>query len=258
MSLKFGCVPPVVPPHLDQEHWQMADYVTLAAPPQIVDYTQWTPWDEWGVLGNDRLGDCVPAAMAHLLMCDTSISWGGNEAGMLTQAEIERVYWAITGGRDVGVAIADLLLWMGINYGSSGGMNDVWGYSERILGSAAIDPRNVEHVKLGISEFGGVMVGFYVTPSMMRSFRKNGVWFPPSRRTKSHGSPHCVPLLGYSAYGPVGVSWGHRFQATWDWFTHPGTVFETHATIAKRWLDRGGISPGGIDGRQLLADLGAL
>ena len=69
----------------------------------------------------------------------------------------------------------------------------------------------------------------------------------------THWADHCVVLIGYSATGPVAISWGALYQMTWAFFS--AYFDEIYAAISPDWFDKSGVDPTGINLAQLQADL---
>src|SRR5580698_5360811 len=122
---------------------------TLPPAPEKVWREYKVPPSLWGMLGNDTIGDCTCAAIAHFLMLVTA-----HTGTMVTPSvsDVLSVYSAVsgydpaTGANDNGAAITDVL-----EYWRTTGIS-----GHKILAWAAIDPTNIPEVKQGIWLFGGV------------------------------------------------------------------------------------------------------
>lgn len=77
------------------------EYLATPTPTYPIDVSE--AITDWGMLGNDTYGDCGPAAVAHDRMLAGAAP---------TTKEVEDLYFAYTGGQDVGVVLADFLLWL--------------------------------------------------------------------------------------------------------------------------------------------------
>jgi hypothetical protein len=212
------------------------------------------PAGAWGMFGNDTIGDCTCAAVAHMIMLTTA------HTGTLVtpvEADIIAAYSAITGydpnqtqpdgsnPTDNGAAITDVL-----NYWQTTGIA-----GHKILGWAAIDQTNLTAIKQAIYLFGGIDLGVNLPQSAMDQTQANLAWTPVS------GSPiiggHSIPSFGFGSVGGNVITWAERQEYTWEWFTQ--FCDEAYAVITEDWIDQSsGIAPNTLNLAALQEDLNAL
>ena len=226
------------------------DYVKdeLAPPPAKVYWEYKIPDDAWQMFGNDTIGDCTCACIAHMLMLVTA------HTGKIVTPELSDViaaysavsgYDPISGRNDNGAAITDVL-----DYWQTKGIA-----GHKILGWAEIDPTNRLHVNQAIYLFGGVDTGFNVPQSAMDQFNAGTDWYVGGDSTIVGG--HSVPLFGEGSLGDTCITWAKRQQLTLSFFAQ--YFDEVYAVITQDWIDQAsGLAPSGLDLDALTQDLAAL
>src|SRR5579872_1239348 len=150
------------PPKVDYRTVRFKDYLTpaIAAPPASdnvltrpngvyaklnkTDPTVLFPMD-----GNDNLGDCTIAALAHAITTFRGLL--GQERIMPQQAVV-KLYMHLTGGLDTGLNELDVL-----NYWRKYAVD-----GDQVLAFATINPKNHTHIEQAVNLFGGVYLGFQV------------------------------------------------------------------------------------------------
>jgi hypothetical protein len=232
------------PPKVDYRTLQFKKYLKagLAAPPASFnvlttvynklntnDPTKLFPMD-----GNDTVGDCTIAAMAHA----TTVYRGlvGKQSIMNTKLVL-KVYYHLTGGQDTGLNELDVL-----NYWQS---NPV--AAEEILAFVTIDPKNHTHVQQATQMFGGVYMGFQVQQDCLQDFNNQKPWTPGPLLNEGHA----VYVVAYDANGVTVLTWGNTQQGTWAWWDE--CVDEAYAILPPQAEDPS-FAPG-FDLAQLKADL---
>jgi hypothetical protein len=195
-----------------------------------------------GMLGNDKIGLCVIAAIKHLRMTQRSVAQAGNPL-LVTTEEAIADYKAITGydgtpatdnGTDIGTAV------------------DWYKAKGEIVAEANVDLQNIDMVKACINTFGGLPIGFRVPQSMVDQLNA-GVdptfeFFP---NDKYSGEDHCVNIVGYGKDGFTVDSWGNIYRAPWDFFF--AYVDTVKLLVTPDWIKANGKSPSGMDMVGLLA-----
>src|SRR5579862_9768478 len=207
-SFRFGKHPPKV----DYRTLRFKTYVTstLPAPPpsfnvlsrvyQELDTTKATalfPMD-----GNDTLGDCTIAALAH---ADT-VYHGlvAKPAKIMSSKAVVKLYEQMTGGIDSGLNELDVL-----NRWQSKAVN-----GDKILAFTSIDPKNHTHIQQAIQLFGGVYLGFQVQANAIQDFDARQPWTPGPLTQDGHA----VYAVSYDATGVTVLTWGNTQRATWAWW----------------------------------------
>lgn len=205
--LRFGKLAPILDPKTPKFSAYMAP--TLPPPPPAFsvlalvaanlrrnDTANLFPMD-----GNDAVGDCTIAGLAH-----AQTLWRGLTKALCIwgEGDILNFYYAMTGGQDSGLACLSVLQeWhrRPINH-------------DRILGYAAVDPKNHQHVMQALHLFGGLYLGFTVTGDCIRQFENGMPWTPGTLTDEGH----CVVADGYDAQGLDLLTWGSRQRGTWAWW----------------------------------------
>jgi hypothetical protein len=236
-SQRFGKLAPSgVGPQLED----FLDFASLPAP--AVDWTTKARPD-WGMMLNDRLGDCTCAGVGHAVQLFTSNTRAA-EVTPLTSAVL-KLYEAVsgydpyTGANDNGAyCTAVLERWRTVGLGPAHHKNVAW---------AKFDYRDITKTQQVIATFGLAYVGVKV-PQAWES--GPDVWDVSD--TPIVGG-HCVILVGYTATGPLLVSWGRVYQMTWNaWTTYAD---EAYAVVSSEWVASNGLSPSGLDLAGLLSEL---
>lgn len=199
------------PPKVDYRTLRFTTYVMagLAAPPpsfnvlttvyanlKTSDPTTLFPMD-----GNDTLGDCTIAAVAHAI---TVYRGKVDSKTILAKQAVVKLYYHLTGGLDTGLNELDVL-----NFWQS---NKVSG--DEILAFVKIDPKNHTHVQQAIQLFGGVYLGFQVQQNAIQEFDARQPWTPGPLTNDGHA----VYAVAYDPNGVTVLTWGNTQQGTWAWW----------------------------------------
>lgn len=246
--LKFG----KRPPKLHRKTLHLKDYLTkeILPPPPVAKGWEYAVADgQWGMLGNDTVGDCVIAAMLHWIQAARA---NNGEKVMFTTEQALSIYSAITGydpsqtqedgsnPTDNGTAWTDALA-----YWQKTGV-----CGHKILGWAAIEHSDLSSIKQAIALFGGVLIGTNVTSSMEAQFSDGQPWNAPFSNDSLGG--HGIPWLGYGRVGQTCITWGQREQMAPEALEQ---VDEAYVPITADWLDTQGNSPSGLNLASLKDDL---
>lgn len=243
--MKFGCLPR----KFNRKTLLFHDYLLPAfTTPKKVYWEYRVPDDAWGMFGNDTIGDCTCACIAHMLMLSTS-----HTGKMVTPdpADVIAAYSAVsgydpaTGANDNGAAITDVL-----NYWQTTGLA-----GHKILGWAEIDAANDANVNSAIWAFGGVDCGFNVPQSAMDEFDNGLAWTVVPDSAIEGG--HSVPIFGEGVLGKTCVTWAKRQQLLQSFFI---TYFdECYCVLTQDWIDNAtGLAPNMMNMDALIAALAAL
>jgi hypothetical protein len=243
MTHRFG----KLSPKLDYRTLRFKKYVlsSLPAPPPsadtlariysnlgINDPTALFPLD-----GNGTYSDCTIAAMAHAITLNQGLL---SKRNIMTEQDVLKVYFALSGGNDSGLYELDVLNYWQSN--SAGG--------EQILAFASIDPKNHLHVQQAIQIFGSVYLGFQVQQACEQDFDSRTPWTPGPLTM----SGHAVIATSYDAAGVTVLTWGNTQRGTWSWWDE--CVDEAYAILPVEAQDPA-FCPG-LDLVQLQADLKAV
>lgn len=228
------------PLRLDERTLQLCCYLEPdmpVAPPTC----RWdTPIKEWGVMGNDRFGNCVIATAGHEILTFRATEL--HDTKRITDSaviELSRKMGALDGYN-----ILDRL-----KYWRKKGM-----WANRLWAFTAIDQSNRDHIKTAVSIFGAADIGI----NLPTAWQDDPVWDVGHGPRYSPGSwgGHSVPIVGYDTQGVYIVTWGAVQRMTWQ--ALPVYCDEAYALIDEAWIAANGFTPLGLDLTTLRADLTAI
>jgi len=187
--------------------FKLASYTVAAAlpplPPTFGHEAIIAPHD-WGVLANDRYGDCVWAGAAHETMLLA------REAGNVlafTDADVLGDYAAVSGfdpekpETDQGTDLQQAA-----DYRRKTGILDAKGSRHRIAAYLALEPGNLGHLYQAAYLFGAAGIGLQLPASAIAQNENGQVWDVVAGSPIAGG--HYVPLVGRQADGLHVVTWG--------------------------------------------------
>lgn len=235
------------PPKRDYRTLRFKDYLTAAIPPPppslnvltrvygnlgTADPTTLFPMD-----GNDTLGDCTIAALAHAV---TTYRGLVSSKVIMPKQGVVKLYFHLTGGPDTGLNEFDVL-----NYWRKHAVS-----GDKILAYVSIDPKNHTHVEQAVQLFGGVYLGFQVQQNCLQEFDAHQPWTPGPLTNDGHA----VFAVAYDQNGVTVLTWGNTQQATWAWWDE--CVDEAYAILPPEAKDPK-FAPG-FNLAQLQTDLAAV
>lgn len=242
-SYRFGKHPPVQ----DYRTLRFKTYLTdqLPLPPASYDVLQQVydslkisdPTKLFPMDGNDTLGDCTIAALAHAVTTFSGLIGANN---IMAQQDVVKLYMHLTGGIDSGLNELDVL-----NYWQS---NVVSG--DEIVAYAKVDEKNHIHVQQAIKLFGGVYLGFQVQQNCLQEFDSHQPWTPGPLTQDGHA----VFAVAYDSAGVTVLTWGNTQKGSWGWWDE--CVDEAYAILPPE-AQKPGFAPG-FNFAQLKADLAAV
>jgi hypothetical protein len=200
------------PPKTDYRTLRFRRYATagLAAPPASYDVLSHVydklkmapdPSALFPMDGNDTLGDCTIAALAHAITTYRGLT---GHKDIMPQKDVVKLYMHLTGGVDSGLNELDVL-----NYWRKHPVT-----RDKILAFASIDPKNHTHIQQAIQLFGGVYLGFQVQQNCVQDFNAGRPWTPGLLTNDGHA----VFAVAYDANGVTVLTWGNIQRATWAWW----------------------------------------
>jgi hypothetical protein len=228
----------------------------LPPPPSSVDYTKGMP-DKFGVMLNDRLGDCTCAAYYHARQVWTFNA--GKKEATEPDADVEQLYIQACGynpktpGEGPGgneQHVLSYLLRTGAPIGPNGQGR------EKILAFVEVDPRNLDDVKRTIADCGLAYIGFNVPQNIMPSGAEPPETWKVDRANAKIVGGHAVALPGYDSAGAKVISWGQLYTMTWEFFST--YVDEVYAIADPAWFDAKHTTPGGLTLAELQTQMQAL
>lgn len=209
---------------------------------------------DWGMMGNDVVGDCVIADDAHYMMLRTANT--GTMITPTTQQTIDQ-YSAVTGynpndpNTDQGTNESDDDTYL-IQHGFLGHKCDVQG---------RLDPGNMNHIKWCVQLFGHVRLGIVVTQAFMDQFDAGQVLSTHWVDQKAILGGHDVPIVHYDPNYLYVVTWGKMVRMTYRCYNAICTNVvrygegEAHVELFSDWITSQGVSPSGLSLATLEADL---
>jgi len=235
------------PPKLDYRTLRFKNYLTpeIPIPPdscdvldvvyknlKIADPKVLFPMD-----GNDTLGDCTIAGLAH---AETMYRGMIDKKQIMPKDAVIKLYMRLTGGMDSGLNELDVL-----NYWRRNAVS-----GDKIIAYASIDQKNHLHVKQAINIFGGLYLGFQVQQNCVEDFDARKTW-TPAPLTKDG---HAVFAVAYDPDTVTVLTWGDTQKGTWAWWDE--CVDEAYVILPPEAKDR--IFAKGFKVDQLEADLQAI
>ncbi len=235
---------------------KLADYIhpELAAPPAAVSRPH--PGFQWGMLANDKLGDCVIAMMLHSIE-DFHLD-AGTQVPPFSDQDAISIYSAITGynpddpgsdnGTDEGTAM---------RYWENPGLSTSDGQKHTIVATVAVDPSNVNECRIAIDEFVDLQIGIAlpVTAQGQTEWTVVGDGKTGESAPGSWGG-HGIPYREYDAETFKCVTWGAELLLTVPF--HRDYAQEAHVVVTEEMLSKQGIGPSGVNWDELLADIKGL
>ncbi len=225
------------------------DAYLLGRPPQPPSRFAAPAVPDWGMLGNNSAGCCVPAGCAHATMASQAdlplvepVAFTTQE--VLAQYQAITGYDPLTGANDTGCVEAEVLqLWR--KHGLFGG--------QRIAGFAPVEPHSILAVHRAIAFYGAAIIGVQLPMSAQEQFEAGQPWTVVPDSPIEGG--HCIVPVGYDAGAIQCVTWGRVVEVTWPWWET--YVDEVWAAIFPADVEarRG---PTGLDIATLTADLDRL
>ncbi len=235
------------PPKIDYRTLRFKDYLLPDIPPPpaakdnlarvysnlgISDPTLLFPMD-----GNDQLGDCTIAALAHAI---TTYSGLDSSKNIMSKQDVIKLYMHLTGGLDSGLNEFDVL-----NYWRQNAVNN-----DQMMAYVSINQKNHTYIQQAIVLFGGVYLGFQVQQDCIQQFDAHQPWIPGPLTTEGHA----VFAVGYDQTSVTVLTWGNTQKGTWAWWDE--CVDEAYAILPQEASDPA-FAPG-FNIAQLKADLAAV
>ena len=232
----------------DSRTLRLATYFSASLPPAPAS-KDWTKGiKDWGMMLNDKLGDCTIAGAAHAVQV-----WSANTTGevTVTDKQVLSYYQKWDGYKPSdlstdhgGVELDVLNAWQKGSFAN-----------HKLLAFADLNVQNLDHVRQAIHLFGGVYVGV----ALPTTAQTQDLWdvVPgdgPNSAPNSWGG-HAVFVPSYDANGFTCVTWGALKTMTvafWQKY-----VDEAHALLSKDWLTAQG-APNGFKMAELQSDLGLI
>jgi hypothetical protein len=219
-NMKLGRLPAKPSYH----RFQMASQIFKKLPkaPPSFDYTD--NIKSWGMMANDRYGDCVFAGIGHFIQVATEQT---DKEVTVSDATVLGYYTTWAGfnasdpNTDQGAVEADVL--------NQWKRSDFAGY--KLLGYSDPDALNHEHVRQAIAFFGPLYIG----ANLPVNAQWQDVWDLAANDGGDWGG-HCMIVPQYDAKGLTFITWGGLKRCTWDWWDK--YIEETHALLVDVWMKK--------------------
>lgn len=234
------------PAKADPRRLMLAAYTSAQLPPPPPSCDRTYGINPWGVMANDRLGDCAYAAPGHQVM-----SWSmatTKKPVIIPDSEIIAAYAAgtgynpTTGAGDNGSAMPDVCeQWRTAGIGGN-----------KIAAYGAIDTRSQFAIMQAIYLFGSAYVGITLPQSAMDQTEAGLAWTTPWFSPIIGG--HAIPIFTYDAKHVWAVTWGETQCITWEFLFR--YMDEAFACLDPLWIGTDGNAPdSGLNLAALVADL---
>jgi hypothetical protein len=203
----------------------------------------------WRMLGNDIMADCVQAGAAHETM--QIILDAGRAPPLFTPTTMANDYRAVnptdtnySGGTDVQVYA---------KYRQDVGILDASGMRHKIDIYAALRVGDTDQLALATFLFGAVGVGFALPANAETQFDYGQVWTVEPNSPADQNRGHYVPCVGRNWHGNfLFVTWGRLQAATPAWVRM--YMDEAVAVFSREQLNEKGLSAQGYLADQLNED----
>lgn len=212
----------------------------------------------WQMLANDQVGDCVCAAILHLILQQESYTLAPTKPVLPTDAEAIALYSAVTGYVPGNPATDQGTYMLG-----AGGAMSYWSTHGVTCGGTLNKPLaflqvgNATEYKQAISLFSNLLIGIRLPQAIVAADEVPEVWCDFSGPI---AGGHEIILVGYETL-PSGVyydlvSWGQLYRCTEEFLL--GTVDEAVTVLNPAFMNAQGLNPAGINLAALQADMAAL
>jgi hypothetical protein len=204
---------------------------------------------DWGMDGNDTVGDCACAMVSHITMVDTA---NNGQIVIPSTADTLALYSAVT-GYDPSQTAAD-----GSNPTDQGTvMTDLLAYLQKVNqleAWAEFETGDLLHYRQVVNLFGAAMLGVQVRQCDMNAFRAGDPW---DKTTGKVLGGHAVPVVAADVDGVLIVTWGALQRVTYAWLEK--NCDEAYAGISNEWLNKASQeTPSGFNLSQLTTDIALL
>lgn len=244
--LKFGRKPTILP----SKTLRLGDYLDKAIIQPPPSAQSWTNASRvYGMLGNNKVGNCVEAAIFHALQDEIEDNGAIYQP---TDADAIGLYSTLTGyvpgdeSTDQGTNPAQALTYWQ-NIGIAG---------HKISGYVQIDGTNLTELQCGIWLFGTVFFAWDVPAYAMDQFSagENFDIDPTGDATIQGG--HETPMNGYDGTLFNLVTWGKETGMTAAFAAQFAEI--PLVAVSDAWIAKSGTAPNGFAAQDLISDLKAI
>ncbi len=217
--------------------------------PAVFGHQHLFPKDGWGMLGNQRIGDCTIASAMHCSMLFNKIV---NQNVRFTDLDAQDDYSAVSGyipgdiTTDGGANMVQVC-----SYWQKTGMRDSHNNRHKIVAYLAVDHKYLDRVFAAAYLFDAVKLGVQIPSSAERQFMAGRPW--ANVAGDEIAGYHDVPMVGRLANGNIAVvTWGALQEVEQSWLAV--NLNEAVAVVSEESLANGKSSEG-FDISALLDDL---
>ena len=239
----------------DPRTLKMAKYLgpSIDPPPASTDWL--ANVTSWPMYANDKLGDCVEAAGAH--MVELWEKYTNSNKPQPTNTDVLKAYEGAAGyipgdpSTDNGTDMLTFLkYWRNTGIGG-----------HKILAFVSLKRGDLTELQQAIWLFGSAFIGVQLPVSV----QSRNEWTVPNGLTGDYApgswGGHCIPVGAYSDLVPARtrnrvVTWGEVVTMS-DYF-YQIMSDEAYAVLSQDWIDTNGLAPSHFDLAALQADLAAL
>jgi hypothetical protein len=240
-GLKLGKKPGAV--H-DTRTLHLASLLGPDLPPAPKTWRIATSVHDWGMLGNDRYGDCGFASLAgHRVIAQEYSARNPDAAGRPTTDQVLSAYFDCTGGIDSGIYLIDGLRYMR----TKGAGREADQTTHTITAYAKVDHTDLEQVRAAAKLFGGLYLGLALPIAAERELDAGKPWATttgPDTDPYSWGG-HATWMIQYDERRMKVATWGsEQWMTTAWWRTY---VDEAWCVISEDQFTRLGKTPQGLN-----------
>jgi hypothetical protein len=214
-----------LPKKEDSRNLKFAKYLSGTLPAIPKQYIGYKILTKWGMMLNDKIGDCTIAGAGHLINAWTS--------GKTIPPDyiIQKVYSDIsgydptTGNKDDGCVELDVL-----NYWHKTGIN-----GDTIGAFAEVNIKKEADIKAALYLFNGLYIGVNLPSSAEYQFQKGEPWKVVKGAQIVGG--HCIVLVAYDETYYYAVTWGDIVKIEKAWLKK--YMDEAYAIISQDYIQGG-------------------
>lgn len=228
------------------------DRTAMPKPPEDFGHYDDIAESALGMLGNDRVGDCVFAGAAHETMI---LGREGGHRPTFTDESVLSDYSAVTGyvegdeSTDRGTEVRAAM-----KYRKSTGILDAHSKRHHIGAYLQIKPKDIDQIVQAAYVFGVVGIGIEFPSSAMTQFSESKPWSVVAGAQIEGG--HYVPIVGRKDGDLLCVTWGKVQPMTTEFLTT--YTDEAWVFVSASVLDGSGASPEGLSIESLRSALGQI
>jgi hypothetical protein len=233
------------------EQLQFRDYFkisNLPTPPKTFGFWSAIPESSWGMLGNDRYGNCVVARSMHAVKYRNAIQ--GRVVNFSPLDALDDYYAVNDTTADNGTDPLTME-----KYLQTTGVRDTTNTRHQIDGSVVLQTGNVAELMLALWLFDGCSICVDLPSSAPNQFAAGQPWSVVSGDTDLGGHD----IMGMAPNSPgniVCVTWGGLQAMTPEWFAKYNNLLI--ADFSLEALDAKGLSSRGYNKDALVADMAQL